>query len=243
MATTSTTTSTSISLSTNTAVPSTPRSTASSNANATKPSQRCTYPFCPIKDSHDRGLCLHSCCTSLSAASRRIFSPSVPPPNVLAACERCIRNDGTSTDEELWVTFHEVHVEPLLNHTDAVWVAPVPARGRDGKTKICERADARGVKDEAEESRHPFGLRNPPVEVWEAHRRLVQGGKGSMEDHNLVDAFAVKNAYYGNGLGKEESPPRCFQVRRPRYSPSLAKQRRVEKKSRSQSRVDQPYSS
>lgn len=230
MATTSTTSPTSISLSIHTAVPSPNPSTPSSNVNATGSSQRCTSSSCPIKHSHDRGLYLHSCFTSLSTESRRIFSPSVPPPDVLAAYERCIRNDGTSTDVESWVTFHELHVEPLLEHTDAVWVAPLPGRGRDGKIKICESTDTGGVEasDEAEKCRHPFGFLNPPAEVWEAHRRLMQG-KGSSEDQSLVDTFAVKNAYYGNGLGKQKSTSHCFRARRPRYSPSLAKQRRVEK--------------
>lgn len=227
MATTSTTIPTSIPLSTNTAVPSTPPSATPVTANTTDSTQRCTSPFCPIKCPHKDGLYLHGSCTSLSTASRRIFSPSVPPPDVLAAYERCIRNDGTSTDAELWVTFHELHVEPLLNHTDAVfWVAPVPARGRHSKIKIPD-AGAVEADDEAE-CRHPFGLLNPPAQVWEAHRRLVQGERSS-EDQHLVDTFAVKNAYYGNGLGKQESTSRYFRVRRPRYSPSFTKQRRVEK--------------
>lgn len=128
----------------------------------------------------------------------------------------------------MWVTFHELHVEPLLERTDAVWVAPVPTTGRDDNIKTNERTDPRGVEanDEAEECRHPFGLSNLPDQVWEAHRRLVLG-EGSSGDQELVDIFAVNNAYYGNGLGKQKSMSHRSQVRRPRYSPSIAKQRRI----------------
>lgn len=131
---------------------------------------------------------------------------------------------------EIWVNFHELHVEPLLEHTDAVWVAPVPATKRGNNMRIGEHADLGGVEanDEVEECRHPFGLLNPPDKIWQAHRRLVLGEGGSKEQE-LVDTFAVKNAYYGNGLGKQESMSRCFQVGRPRYCPSLAKQRRKNK--------------
>ena len=128
------------------------------------------------------------------------------------------------------MNFHELHVEPLLEHTDAVWVAPVPATKRDDNKKIGERADPGGVEanDEAEECRHPFGLLNPPDFVWQANRRLVRG-EGNSNDQEIVDTFAAKNAYYGNGLGKQKSIPRYFQVGRPRYCPSLAKQRRKNK--------------
>ena len=159
-----------------------------------------------------------------------MFGPCIPPPDILAAYERCIRNDGTSTDVEMWVAFHEVHVEPLLGGTDAVWVAPVPTRSRDADLEVREHADPDDVvvDGEAEDCRHPFGLLNPPQKVWDAHRRLVLGDGGS-EDQDLVDAFAVTNAYYGIGLGKQKSTSRHSKARRLRYSPSLAKQRRVNK--------------
>ncbi|KAL9133769.1 MAG: hypothetical protein Q9175_005051 [Cornicularia normoerica] len=231
MATTSTTTPTSSSPSSNSTTPSTPSFTASSFVNATKSSQSCTSHSCPISYPHDRGLYLHPCRVALSAKSRRIFAPSVPPPDVSAAYERCIRNDGMRTDVEMWVTFHELHVEPLLGHTDAVWVAPVPTRSGDGDLKVGESADRGGVEANGETGgcRHPFGLFNPPEKVWEAHRRIVLG-TGVSGDQEFVDEFGVKNAYYGTGLGKQKSTSRRFKVRRPRYPPSLAKQRRIKKK-------------
>ena len=127
------------------------------------------------------------------------------------------------------MTFHELHVEPLLEHTDAVWVAPVPTRWCDIDPEARERADPVDVV--AEGCRHSFGLlNNPPQRVWEAQRRLVLGDVHRSEDQELVDAFAAENAYYGHGIGKHEnSIPRGFKVRRPGYSPSLAKRRRIQK--------------
>lgn len=205
--------------------PSTPPSTASSIS-----PQVCASPSCPINHPHDRGLYLHSCRVPLSIASRRIFAPSAPPPDVLAAYERCINKDGTKTDEETWVTFHEVHVEPLLGHTDGVWRAPVPMIRHDGDLEIGESADPDVIEADSrvDDCRHPFGLLNPPGKIWEAHQRLVLG-VGDLHDQEAVEAFAAKNAYYGKGLGQYESMSRRFEVRRPRYPRSLAKKRRIEK--------------
>lgn len=135
---------------------------------------------------------------------------------------------------EMWVAFHELHVEPLLGHTDAVWVAPVPRELRDDDFRDGEFADEGDVEanDAAKERRHPFGLLNPPEKVWEAHRRLVLSDGGS-EDQELVDSFAVKNAYYGSGLGEQKSMSLHFRIRRPGYLPSLAKQRRIRKELKS----------
>lgn len=157
--------------------PSTPPSTASSIEDADKSPQVCASPSCPINNSHDRGLYLYSCRVPLSTASRRIFAPSAPPPVVLAAYERCIKNDGTRTGEETWVTFHELHVEPLLGHTDGVWRAPVPMIRHDGDLEIGESADPDVVEADSrvDDCRHLFGLLNPPEKVCEAHRRLILG--------------------------------------------------------------------
>lgn len=132
-------------------------------------------------------------------------------------------------DEEMWVTFHELHVEPLFKHTDTVWVVPVPIRLRDEALKVGEFADRGRVEASgaAEGCRHPFGLLNPSQKVWEAHKRLALGG-GS-EDQELVDVYAVGNACYGMVLESKRVRQRHFKVRRPHYSPSLAKQRRIEK--------------
>ena len=224
MATTSTTTPTSTSPSSNSTAPSTPLSPASSVVNATKPFQGCTSPECPINHPHERGLYIHSCRVPLSAESRRIFAPSDPPPDVLAAYERCLRYEGTRTDAETWVTFHELHVEPLLGHTNAVWVSPRPGEFRDDDVEDDESADADDVEahDETKDCRHPFGLLNPPEIVWEAHRRLVLGD-GCLWDREFVDAFAAKNVYFGKGLGKQKSPSSCFKIRRPGHLPVLAK--------------------
>ena len=213
----------------NLSTPSTPSSTASSFANSAESSQRCISHFCPISFPHDRGLYLYPCRVASRAESRRIFAPSVPSPDVLAAYERCITFDGTRTDVEMWVAFHELHVEPLLGDTDAVWVAPLPTRQRNDDFNFGEDAGSGRVEadGEAESCRHPFGLLNPPDEVWEAHRRIVLGA-GVLEDQMLVGEFAVKNAYYGTGLGKRESTSRRFKVRQPRYSPvSRGKLRRI----------------
>ena len=130
----------------------------------------------------------------------------------------------------MWVAFHEVHVEPLLGDTCAAWVASLPTRQRNddfdfGEDEGSARAEADG---KAESCRHPFGALNPPDEVWEAHRRIVLGA-GVLKDHMLVDEFAVKNAYYGTGLGKQENTSRRFKVRRPRYSSLIRRKlRRIE---------------
>ena len=124
------------------------------------------------------------------------------------------------------MAFHEVHVEPLLGHTDAVWVTPVPRRSGDDDLEIDDDADPDGT--ETEDYRHPFGFFNPPEKVWKAHTRLVLGVAGS-EDQELVDEFSVKNAYYGNGLGKRETAFDRFKVRRPRYLSRSAKERRIKK--------------
>ena len=211
--------------------PSTPSSTASSFADSAESSQRCISHFCPISFSHDRGLYLHPFRVALKAESRRIFAPSVPSPDILAAYERCITLDGTRTDLEMWVAFHEVHVEPLLGDTNAVWVAPLPTRQRNDDFSFGEEGRSAGAEADgkAESWRHPFGVRNPPDEVWEAHKRIVQG-TGALKDQMLVDEFAVKNAYYGTGLGKQESTSRRFKVRRPRYFAGIrGKLRRIEK--------------
>lgn len=131
---------------------------------------------------------------------------------------------------ETWVTFHELHVEPLLGQTNAIWVAPLPGGLRDEDFEDGEHANAGDVEanDETEDCRHPFGLSNPPEKVWEAHRRLVLGD-GGLEDQELVDSFAVKNAYYEDGFGKQKSPSSCFKVRRSGHLPNLAKQRRIRK--------------
>ena len=210
----------------NLSTPSTPSSTASPFANSAESSQRCISHFCPISFAHDRGLYLYPCRVALRAESRRIFAPSVPSPDVLAAYERCITFDGTGSDVEMWVAFHELHVEPLLGDTDAVWVAPLPMRQRNDEFNFGE--DAGSGRAEAESCRHPFGLLNPPDEVWEAHRRIVLGAE-VLEDQMLVDEFAVKNAYHGTGLGKQESTSRRFKVRHPCYSlVNRGKLRRIE---------------
>ena len=210
--------------------PSTPSFIASSFADLAESSQRCISHFCPISFPHDRGLYLYPFRVALKAESRRIFAPSVPSPDILAAYERCITLDGTSTDLEMWVAFHEVHVEPLLRDTNAVWVAPLPTRQRNDDFNFGE--DGRSARVEAdskaESCRHPFGVLNPPDEVWEAHRRIALGA-GILKDQMLVDEFAVENAYFGTGLGKQESTSRRFKVRRPRYSAGIrGKLRRFE---------------
>ena len=126
--------------------------------------------------------------------------------------------------------FHELHVEPLLEHRDAVWRVPVPMRLHDDDLEIGESADPDFIDAHrrANGYGHPFGLLNPPEKVWEAHRRLVLG-VGDLVDPDLVDAFAAKNAYYGKGLGQYESMSRRFEVTRPHYSQSLAKERRIKK--------------
>ena len=141
-----------------------------------------------------------------------------------------MRNDGTRTDEEMWVAFHELHVEPLLQDMGAIWVAPVPMRHYDDDLEIDELADSDGVEDDegVESCRHPFGLFNPPGKVWEAHQRLVLG-IGNSGDRGLVDAFAAKNAYHGKGLGQYKSISRRTKVQRQCYSLKLAKERRIKK--------------
>ncbi|KAM0797449.1 hypothetical protein BDR22DRAFT_892301 [Usnea florida] len=212
--------------------PSTTSSTASSFADSAEPSQRCISHLCPISFPHDRGLYLYPSPVALKAESRRIFAPSVPSPDILAAYERCITLDGTRTDLEMWVAFHEVHVEPLLGDINAVWIAPLPTIQRNDDIDFGEDEDGGSTRAEAdgkaESCRHPFGVLNPPDEVWEAHRRIVLGA-GVVKDQTLVDEFAVKNAYYGTGLGKQESTSRRFKVRRPRYSAGIrGKLRRIE---------------
>ena len=214
----------------NLSTPSTPSSTASSFANPAQSSQRCISHFCPISFPHDRGLYLYPFPVALKAESRRIFAPSVPSPDILAAYERCITFDGTRTDAEMWVAFHEVHVEPLLGDINAAWVAPLPTRQRNDDFDFGEDGGLAGAEADgkAESSRHPFGVLNPPDEVWEAHRRIVWGA-GVLKDQMLVDEFAVKNTYYGTGLGKQENTSRRFKVRRPRYSPLIRRKlRRIE---------------
>lgn len=135
----------------------------------------------------------------------------------------------------------QLSVKPLLEHTGAVWVAPVLMRPCDDDIKIdSERADSDSAKDDggAERCRHPFGLHNPPEKVWEAHRRLAPGVK-DLKDEEWVSAYAAMNTYHGKGLGQYESMSRRFQVRRPRYSPGLAKERGIKKELKSeQSKID-----
>ena len=128
------------------------------------------------------------------------------------------------------MAFHELHVEPLLEHTDAVWVVPVPRRSHDDDPMVGEDADPGGIDiySTIEDCRHPFGLLNPPEKVWEAHRRLILGAAGP-QDQELVDEFAVRNAYYGSGLGKRKDMSRRFVVRRSRYVGHLARERRIKK--------------
>ena len=128
------------------------------------------------------------------------------------------------------MTFHELHVEPLLENRDAVWVAPMPMALREKGSKDGEPENIGGIEanDTTDGCRHPFGLLNPPDPVWEAHRKLVLG-EGSLDDQKLVDEFAEKNAFYASGLGEQKSLSPGLKVRRPRYSPSLARQRRLKK--------------
>ena len=104
-------------------------------------------------------------------------------------------------------------MEPLLDNTDTVWVSPVPTRSHDDDSLIDERADVTADSDSGR-CRHPFGLYNPPMRVWEAHRRLVLG-LGGLCDQEFVDAFAAKNVYCGKGLGQYQSMSGRFKVRRP----------------------------
>ena len=203
-------------------------SIASPISDSTKPSPRCTSPFCAINHPHDRGLYLHSCRVAMSSEATRIFAPSVPPSDVLAAYERCISNEGTRNDAEMWTMFHELHVEPLLEDPSIVWVAPTPMTSRDDDVKAGECEDLNGVEatGAAQGCRHPFGLFNPPRGVWDAHRRLVIGD-GDWKDQQLVDGFAAKNAYHGEGFGEQQSASHRLQVRRPRYRTCLAKERRI----------------
>ena len=153
----------------------------------------------------------------LTASPRSIFSPS----------------DSTAPSKQY-------SVKPLLEHKDAVGVALVPMRLCDDDIKIDERADSDGAEDDggAERCRHPFGLHNPPEKVWEAHRRLALGVK-DLKDEEWVSAYAAMNACYGEGLGQYKSMSRRFQVRQPRYSPGLAKERRIKKELKSkQSKID-----
>ena len=69
------------------------------------------------------------------------------------------------------------------------------------------------------------GLHSPPKKLWEAHRRPVLGIKDLKES----SAYVVENTYYGEGLGQYKSMSLRFQVRRPCYSTSLAKERRIKK--------------
>ena len=128
------------------------------------------------------------------------------------------------------MTFHELHVEPSLDDTDAVWVSPVPTRPHDDSPMSEEGAYPDGVKADggAGRFRHPFGLYNPPEKVWKAHRSLAMD-VGDAGDQELVDAYSARNAYCGKGIGQYMSMSRCFKVRRTGYSPVLARERRIKK--------------
>ena len=178
--------------------PSTFLSLASPTVRVSKLSEGGTSLLRPIAHAHNSGIYPHSSGTDSIPISKGIFAPCVPPPDVLAAYERCIRNEGTRTDVEIWAKFHEVHHEILLKYTDPraqVW-------------------------------KHPFELFNPPRKAWEAYERLKLG-IGNSGDRELVDMFAAKKAYYGEGVGQYMIVSRRYKVRRSRHSAKLAKQRRM----------------
>ena len=78
-------------------------------------------------------------------------------------------------DENLWKTFHALHMKLLLDDVYAVWVSPLPAETHNNDSRIDDRADPSGVSANggARRCRHPFGLYKPPEKVWKAHGRLV----------------------------------------------------------------------
>lgn len=181
----------------------------------------CISETCPIGHPHEQGVYLHSCRVPISNEARRLFAPSVPSSDIVASYERWRRHESTKTDLELWMAFHEQHVEPLLKNVGSAWVVPVPAKVHDDDlTFVHCRDPGLFMIRSRNKARHPFGLANPPQEVWEAHRR-IRHGIVSSKDEDLVNAFALENAYERDGSGEQERMARRFKTRRARQTQPL----------------------
>ena len=60
-------------------------------------------------------------------------------------------------DENLWVTFHALHMRLLLDDVYAVWVSPLPAETHNNDSLIDDRAGGVLANGGAGRCRHPFG--------------------------------------------------------------------------------------
>lgn len=163
-----------------------------------------------------------------------MFRPSVPPPHVLAAFERCSHEGRTAVDMKIWVGFHESHTEPLIEITELIWVTPVSAEQIDqyinsdsDQTNLGSMTETKSIV-----ARHPFGLSNPPDCVWASHARLRRGGCHRRDpdlvekDKEFVGAFSADSGYCAEGFGELVDNVKRFKVRRLSFVRQLAEIRK-----------------
>lgn len=163
-----------------------------------------------------------------------MFRPSVSPPHVLAAFERCLHEGMSTVDMKIWVGFHESHTEPLIDSTDLRWVTPVPAGKIDEHLESFPHQTSLGsmTKTKRIGARHPFGLNNPPDGVWASHARLQRDEWDRRDpdlvekDRDFVEAFSAHSGYCAEGVGELVVNVRRFKVRRLSFFRQLAEIRK-----------------
>jgi hypothetical protein len=164
-----------------------------------------------------------------------MFSPSIPPPHVLAAFERCLHEGMSTADVKIWVGFHESHTEPLIQSTDLRWVTPVSAAHIDeylNNNDSCQNDRDSLTETKNYVARHPFGLNNPPDDVWASHARLQRGERDRRHPHleerdrEIVGAFSADKGFCAEGVGAQVSSGKRFKVRRLSFVRQLAEIRK-----------------
>ena len=152
----------------------------------------CSSAECPVSDPNSDGFYhyLYEELLSEGLATSRVFSPSLAPPNVARAFERCPRSVLSIRKRDDVASFHRQNTEPLMENPSLRWIAPlsVVADHEDNIGSIRSRV------------RHPFGYRNPPETIWQAFNR-VKGGEASENDTEMVDSFSSEGVFVGLGIG------------------------------------------
>ena len=152
----------------------------------------CTSAQCPVSRPHYGGVYRYYYEEPLpgSVVASRLFEPSIPPPNVARALERCLQNAASTKDQDDVATFHGLHTEPLIDSNILRWAAPHPFVVDDKSSDVIVKS----------KPRHPFGFTNPPESVWQAFTR-VSANEASDMDVEMVGTFSSERSYVGFGVG------------------------------------------
>lgn len=181
-----------------------------------QPEPRCTAPDCPILAVHSQDLYLYEDEPPESGIIKDIFSPSNPPPRVVAAyalAEMPVPRGEPRIDPrvvldvqaKLWESFYRHHTTPVQPNQLLGYTLRTKCKS---ETCLLRETYHRDGAYFHERRRHffytpAFGFSNPPPEIWEALERSerVEGNEEEREtDLEVVEEFVNHHGFFREAL-------------------------------------------